>query len=354
MMKKYLFSVALALSMALTAQAQYKITAHLDSIPDGMAYLKIDGQTPDSAVVKNGKFVIKSKRVLECPAYVSVTDDKSWGFALWMGNDNVTVSSDPKSKELIFKGSPTQAEYEAFSKYMKPTFQKGEKMMASITTTTSAEDADRIEKEYRQIEDEAFAEFVKKYPSSYICLNNVYNMRVLYKYPVEKYTKYLNMLTPGAFKGQQWNTLQHIMQKDIELEPGHAFPSFEMKDAYGKQHSLAEFKGKYVLFTISSYGLPEYKKDLALRRSLYEAHQKEGLEMLDYLMTQELVDVIKPVANFGLKWKFLADLKGWDNPWLKEHEIDHITQNFLIDKNGVVIAKNLYGDDLKREIDKLF
>lgn len=77
MKKKYLFSVALAASMALTAQAQYKITAHLDSIPDGVAYLKIHGQNVDSAVVKNGNFKMVGKKPLKGAQYVSLSDDKS-------------------------------------------------------------------------------------------------------------------------------------------------------------------------------------------------------------------------------------------------------------------------------------
>lgn len=83
MMKKYLFSVALASSMALSAQAQYKITAHLDSIPNGVAYLQIRGQNVDSVVVKNGNFKMVGKKPLKGAQYVSLTDNKSWGLSFW-------------------------------------------------------------------------------------------------------------------------------------------------------------------------------------------------------------------------------------------------------------------------------
>ena len=68
----------------------------------------------------------------------------------------------------------------------------------------------------------------------------------------------------------------------------------------------------------------------------------------------ESVGVMKAPANMGLRWHFVTDLKGFYSPWLKEHGIDHITQNFLIDRNGMIIGRNLFGKDLEREINKLF
>lgn len=63
-MNKILFTTALAASMALSAHAQYKITAHLDSIPEGVAYLQIRGENVDSATVKDGNFVIVGKKLI--------------------------------------------------------------------------------------------------------------------------------------------------------------------------------------------------------------------------------------------------------------------------------------------------
>ena len=354
-MNKILFTTALAASMALSAHAQYKITAHLDSIPDGVAYLQICGENVDSATVKDGNFVIVGKKPLKGVKYASITDNKTWGMALWLGNENVTLKSNPSKRDIDIIGGKTQDEYEEYRRVMAPIWDEGRKALDDASKQTSEEERQRIEDSYHDKEDSVFMTFARRFPASYITVNHIYNKRVMDKYPFSKYSEMAKVFTPGAFEGEQWDTFMKIYNHDLELEPGRPFPAFSMNDVYGKNIDLADFKGKkVVLFTISNYVAPNYKDDFAVRRELYSKYRSKGLEMVDYSLAQEMVDVLKAVANYDLKWRFVTDLKGWRNPWLGAHEIDHITQNFLIDKNGVIIAKNVFGDDLKREIEKLF
>lgn len=356
-MKKYLFSVVLAASATLAVHAQYKITAHLDSISDGMAYLQIHGQVVDSAVVKNGKFKMMGKKPLKGATYVSLSNNKSWGLSFWMGNDHVKIKSGAFKRDIDIVGSKTQDEYDEYCKVMEPIWSEGRKNLGDMKKQASMSDKERqqIEDKYHDKEDSVFMTFASRYPASYITLNHVYNKRVMDKYPFSKYSEMAKVFAPGAFVGDQWNTFMELYNKDLSLEPGHEFPAFSMNDVYGKQMSLSEYKGKkYLLFTMSNYGVGDYNEDLKLRRELYGKYSQSGLEMVDYMMANDMVNVMKPAVNYDLKWHFVTDLKGWYNPWLGEHGIDHITQNFLIDKNGVIIAKNLFGDDLKREIEKLF
>lgn len=357
-MKKYLFSVAMAASMVLTANAQYKIVAHLDSIPDGMVYLQLHGRNSDSTIVKNGSFVLTGNgKPIKGADYIYLTDNKSWGVAFWMGNDQVTLKSGASKRDFTIQGSKTQDEYEEYLRVMKSTWDEGRKALAEIRKNTSLSDEERqrIEDVYHAKEDSVFMTFAHRFPASYVVLNHIFNKRVLDKYPYPKYSEMAKVLTPGAFEGDQWDDFVKLMNKDLTLEPGHVFPAFSMNDVYGKNVNIADFKGKnYVLFTLSNYGVSDYNSNLKLRRELYTKYHQKGLEMVDYMMAGDMINVIKPAANFDLKWRFLTDLKSWDNPWLNEHAIDHITQNFLIDKNGVIIAKNLFGDDLVREIEKIF
>jgi hypothetical protein len=48
----------------------------------------------------------------------------------------------------------------------------------------------------------------------------------------------------------------------------------------------------------------------------------------------------------------VSDLKQWNSEAGQLYGINSIPMNFLLDKNGVIIAKNLRGADLEAEIDK--
>lgn len=352
---KKIFLLFGMMAMATTAvHAQYTIKGDVKGLADGMMYVQYRGQNTDSAVVKDGKFEIAGDLHIKAPTYIHLTNNVNWGVAFWMCNDNVVLTGNGENLEVA--GSKTEDEYEAYQKFMTPTWDEGRAISAQMTDDVAKFDSlqNIINNVYRPKEDSVFLEFARQHPSSYITLNHIYNWRVLEKYRYERYMKGVNILTPGAFQGEQWETLQRFMTVDKALEPGQPCPALTLNDVYGKSVSLQSLKGKCVLLTISTYGIGDYNKDLVLRRDLYEKFHGYGLEMVDYQLCSDTLALIKAPANYGLKWHFVSDFKSWNNPWLKEHEIDHITQNFLIDRNGIIVGRQLFGEDLKREIEKLF
>lgn len=342
------------MASAAIAHAQYRIYGHVPDLPDGTMYLEVTRGVKDSAKVEKCCFTIEGKTVLEAPTYVFMRHSSNrWQCAFWMGNDNIdftTVNDMP-----VIKGSKTQDEYGEYQKVLDPVWDFGRQLKQKMSDVTKYDSIMNIlNTVYQEKEDSAFMVFARKNPSSYISLNHIYNKRIMDKYPFERYSKMAKVLTPGAFKGKQWQTFCEHLAKDEALEPGHPMPAFAMNDLYGKSIDLATIKGKFVLFTISNYGIDDYNADLLLRKELYEKYSKQGLEMVDYSLSQDMIGVMKAPANMGLCWHFVTDLKGFGGPWLKEHAIDHITQNFLIDRNGTIIGRNLFGKDLEREIEKLF
>jgi hypothetical protein len=63
---------------------------------------------------------------------------------------------------------------------------------------------------------------------------------------------------------------------------------------------------------------------------------------------------IEAIKKDGLTWTEVSDLKGWQNEAAKLYHIISIPQNFLVDPNGIIIAKNLRGEDLQKKLASLF
>ena len=56
----------------------------------------------------------------------------------------------------------------------------------------------------------------------------------------------------------------------------------------------------------------------------------------------------------GLVWKSHgSELKGWDSEVVKQYHVNGIPSNFLINQNGIVIAKDLKGPALYASIKRL-
>ena len=52
-------------------------------------------------------------------------------------------------------------------------------------------------------------------------------------------------------------------------------------------------------------------------------------------------------------WKYhVSDLKGWQSEGASVYGVRSIPTNFLIDPDGIIVAKNLRGQMLHMELDK--
>ena len=117
--------------------------------------------------------------------------------------------------------------------------------------------------------------------------------------------------------------------------------------------SLADYKGRYLLVTIGSAGLDEYEDGLLSRKELYDQYADKEFTMVDILLERNKEKMIKVIANYGIKWDLVSDCKYWDCYIVREWGIDHICQNFLLDREGKIIARNLSLGDLKKTMNDL-
>jgi hypothetical protein len=63
---------------------------------------------------------------------------------------------------------------------------------------------------------------------------------------------------------------------------------------------------------------------------------------------------LKAVADDKLPWKQVSDLLGWKNGAGQKYAIQAIPGNFLIDPNGIIIAKDLRGQTLDKKLEEIF
>jgi hypothetical protein len=60
------------------------------------------------------------------------------------------------------------------------------------------------------------------------------------------------------------------------------------------------------------------------------------------------------IAKDKLVWEnHVSDLKGWYSSAAATYGVSFIPQNFLIDGNGIIVGKNLRGEELDNALEKL-
>ena len=79
-----------------------------------------------------------------------------------------------------------------------------------------------------------------------------------------------------------------------------------------------------------------------------------GFEVLGVSLDSKKEAWLKAIQMDGLPWTHVSDLKGWQNAAAIEFGVKVVPTNFLLDKDGKVIAKNVREEGLGKELKSIF
>lgn len=133
------------------------------------------------------------------------------------------------------------------------------------------------------------------------------------------------------------------------------YPDLEMPDIYGKPIRLSSLAGKVVLLDFWS---AELGNSNALNAELKEIYAKYAEANTPFQVYQVAIDTSKPlwitaVQEQQLPWISVSDLRGKASTSLGMYNVQKLPTNFLIDKEGTLVARDIYGKSLEAKLDEL-
>ncbi|HMO51854.1 MAG TPA: TlpA disulfide reductase family protein [Kiritimatiellia bacterium] len=141
-------------------------------------------------------------------------------------------------------------------------------------------------------------------------------------------------------------TAMEVQRKRAQHAPGTAFPDFNALDAAGRSVSLRDFQGKVVLVDFWVEGWFIWRRDLPYRLGVYDRHRRNGFEVLGLYIGRDLATGQSFAQANGITWPIASAPR----PLLHTLGILGDSTNFLLDRNGMVIGRDLYGSDLEAAV----
>lgn len=138
------------------------------------------------------------------------------------------------------------------------------------------------------------------------------------------------------------------------LKVGAVFPDFAEKDMTGAPLSISRFKGKVVLVDFWAVWCGPCVAELPNVLAAYEKYHAKGLEIVGISLDQSEEKLKAFLAEKKMTWPQYFDGKGWENKLAQQYGIKSIPATFLLDREGRIVAKNLRGDELEKELEFLF
>lgn len=143
-------------------------------------------------------------------------------------------------------------------------------------------------------------------------------------------------------------------------EIGDLAPEMVFHSPGGEKIALTSLRGKMVLIDFwASWCSPCRIENPSLVKLYGEFKEREfingsGFTVYGVSLDRSMESWVEAIKKDGLEWEsHVSDLKGWQSAPAEMYGVTGIPMNFLIDGDGIIVAKGLRGEYLENKLKEL-
>lgn len=143
------------------------------------------------------------------------------------------------------------------------------------------------------------------------------------------------------------------MKMQAALRPGAVFPDFEAQDITGAPLSLAKYKGKVVLVDFWATWCGPCVDELPNVIAAYKKYHDKGFEIIGISLDKDEAALKRFIGEHAMNWSHYFDGQGWQSKLGRKYGVNSIPATYLVDGDGKIVARDLRGQALEKELERL-
>ncbi|MDR3118110.1 MAG: AhpC/TSA family protein [Mediterranea sp.] len=202
----------------------------------------------------------------------------------------------------------------------------------------------------RQVKIDAF---IKAHPKSLVSVYALYR-DFSYRLTPEEIKANLKLLDPSLLKTPYASVLQELVNTLGTVAVGQRAPDFTANDPSGNPVKLSGHLGKgYLLIDFwASWCGPCRRENPNVVRA-YRQYKDQGFSVFGVSLDRSEAAWKVAIDKDSLTWTQVSDLRFWNSEPAKLYGVRAIPSNVLVDSNGIIVARNLRGEELDKVLEEL-
>jgi len=337
--------------------------------------------TVDSSAIKNdGTFTFSRK--IEAPSfYLIKTDETNFLTMLLEPGQNIFIKAhrDSLNYPLSVTGSRGTELMNEYNKRLLTTISQLKKLydvyIQNLEAEQLAQVMDRLDS-LAQIRLDELNTFTKEYINKN--LNSLVSLVALYQQVApgeyilhpEKDLEYfvkvdsaLSLLYPDyepvkslhdQVLGLKSDIVAQKLRSPVSFETVEA-PEIKLPDPKGDTIALSSTRGNIVLLDFWASWCKPCRDENPNLVAAYNKYHIKGFEIYQVSLDKTKEAWMKGISEDNLnRWIHVSDLRYWQSVVVSIYKLEQIPTNFLLDRDGKIIASDLRGEMLQKRLDELF
>lgn len=319
----------------------------------------------DSAVITQGHFQLKGlidkpqqARLMLPPPGTSYTHMFSEDEAvIYLEKGTITLTGTGQPLDAIATGTPLNYENAALAAQAAPIKAKIDALHPVRRRAAAAADTALVRLTDAQLaqlktqQDAVYATYVRTHPASPFSL---YALAIFggYQPDVATYAPLFQALALSLRNSPQGQQVQQQIARLQRMAIGAPAPDFSLPGPGGQLVKLADLRGQYVLVDFwASWCVPCRAENPSVAKA-YAAYHGQHFTVVSISLDNQAGRAawLKAIADDHLTWPQVSDLRGFNSAVAQQYAVSAIPQNFLLDPQGRIVAKNLRGDALSQKL----
>ncbi len=368
-MRKILFIGIVAVLASCEDEAGYSISGTIENANDGQKiYLselnENNNQTTtiDTLEIKDGKFSA-SLPEKQNPTLSFLTVEGARGNVLYIADNNpieFELYKDSLFSSKVTGGADNVLLYSYFTdaRQANETQSQNRSAMIAAFRENDSVEVTRLQQKQEELSQqhmENLKSLVEEYPESLVSAMILQEIASSKMVPSSELEELFNSLSSEVKNSSLGKMVNETISQMSKVEIGSKAPAFTAPTPDGELLALADVLGKVTLVDFWASWCKPCRDENPNIVKVYEKYHDKGLNIVGVSLDRpgQKDKWKQAIADDNLQWNHVSNLMFWQDPVAVEYGIRAIPAAFLLDENGVIIAKDLRGEDLENKVAEL-